>query len=193
MEKFNKGQFEAQFVKALQAIAGAERVTKEELKTLSRNILIAWHETGNCEYANKLLAVLTPVNKKVFVAFGKHFAGFSHDDVLGVFTKKSKKRYEKAHADYVEFMADPHNNIWTWAERHIEVTHKPFDVDGVAKYITKALKQAQGVGLSQVDVLKAVFKGGIEPAAVLTVFEEMGLEFSEVEAEDNAPLPDAPM
>lgn len=177
---FIKGQFEASFEKALAAIAGAERVTKEQLRDVSRTVLEAWHITGNVEYANKLIGVLTPVNRKVAVAFFTHFSGFSYNETLARFSGKSKKRYAEAHKLCMEFLEDPLNNIWTWADRNIEIKQKDFDIEAVTKYITHALKKAQGVGLSQTDVLKAVFKGGVEPDAVLAVFDEMGLEFGEV-------------
>ena len=92
----------------------------------------------------------------------------------------------------MEFLENPNNNIWSWAERHITVEHKAFDSEAITKYITGELKKAQGVGLTQVDVLKAVFKGGIDPATVVAVFEEMGLEFAEVEPVDIQPAEPAP-
>lgn len=199
---FNKHLFELGFAKALAAIAGAEKVTKEELRSLSRDILTAWHETGNVAYANKLLAVLSPMNKKTFIVFAKHFSGFSFDDVAGVFTKKSGKRYEKAHAECVEFLADPHNNMWTWAERHIEVKVKAFDVDAVKKYFTSALQKAQASGISEVEVLKAVLSGGVRVESLVQAFNEM--EYKDVEgdavqipeeyfAKPAAPAADAPV
>lgn len=180
---FDQKKFELAFSEALIRLATSEKVTKEDLKILSRSVLEAWHTTGNVSYVNKLLAVLSPMNKKTCVVFFRHFSGFSFDEVQGMFTGKSKKRYEQAHADCVEFLSDPHNNLWTWAERHIEIEKKDFDISAVKKYIAGALKKAQGVGLSQNDILKAVFAGGVEPQAVITVFEEMGIEFAEVETE----------
>jgi hypothetical protein len=165
--------FEASFADAIVKLATSEKVSKETLKTISREVLIVWHQTGHVQYANKLLAVLSPMNKKACVVFFKHFSGYSFDDVAGVFTKKSKKRYDKAHAECMEALDDPHFNVWTWAERHIEVTHKPFDVDSVTKYFTSTLKKALGAGVSQKDVLKAVFKAGVDPDVLIEAFEAM--------------------
>jgi hypothetical protein len=47
--------------------------------------------------------------------------------------------------------------------------------------MAKAVKQAAGVGLTQVDLLKAVFKAGIDPACIIQVMDELGLEFSEAD------------
>lgn len=176
---FDKNTFERSFNASLEKIASSENVTKKELREISRTILEAWHATGNVIYINRLLKVLTPVNKKAMVQFAKHFGGFSYDDTLCEFTHKSKKRYDNAHKLCMEFLADPHNNVWTWAERHIELTVKPFAIENVEKFIKGALQKGQGVGLSQVDILKAVFKAGIEPECIMQVMDELGFEFEE--------------
>jgi len=190
---FDKNTFERAFNASLEKIANSEKVTKIELRDISRSVLQAWHATGNVIYVNRLLKVLTPINKKTAIVFFKHFGGFSFDDVMGEFTHKSKKRYDKAHAESVKFLENPNNNIWSWAERHIEVSHKPFDIASVEKYMTKAIKNAAGVGLSQVDLLKAVFKAGIDPQCIIEVMDSMGYEFSEETSSNLVQLEDAPL
>lgn len=190
---FNKQNFERNFTEALERLTKAENVSKHELKVVSRTMLEAWHITGNVHYINRLLKVVTPVNKKVLIEFGIHFGGFSYDKVLGEFTHKSKKRYEKAHALALEFLADPHNNLWTWAERHIKVEAKPFAVENVEKFIKSALQKGAGVGLSQVDILKAVFKAGVSPECVIQVMDELGFEFGEAETTQDFTIQPAPM
>lgn len=190
---FNKQNFERNFNDALNRITASEAISKKELMIVSRTILEAWHITGNKIYINRLLKAVTPVNKKVLIEFGTHFGGFSYDKVLGEFTHKSKKRYEKAHALALEFLADPHNNLWTWAERHITVIQKPFAIENVEKFIKSALDKGAGVGLSQVDILKAVFKAGVSPECVIQVMDELGFEFGEAETTQNFSIEPAPM
>ena len=179
---FDKNTFERSFNIAIDKIASSEAVSKRELRDVSRTVLEAWHSTGNVVYANRLLKILSPMNKKTAVVFFKHFSGFHFDDVLGEFDHKSKKRYEQAHKECMTFLENPNNNIWSWADRHIELQQKPFDISSVEKYMSKAVKQAAGVGLTQVDLLKAVFKAGIDPACIIQVMDEMGYEF-DTEAE----------
>lgn len=173
---FNREIFAAAFAASIELLIASEKVTKQELKVLSRQLLEATHETGDIQFVNRLLGVLTPVNRKVCVVFFKHFTGFSYDDKLAMFTKKSKKRYADAFAHYTEFMADPLNNLWTWAERNIEVEQKPFAVDKVTDYIKHALKNAAGAGLSQADVMRAVIKGGITADAIIACMDELGYD-----------------
>lgn len=190
---FNKQAFERNFTEALERITKSENITKHELKVVSRTMLEAWHITGNVHYVNRLLKVVTPVNKKALILFSKHFGGFSYDEVLGEFTHKSKKRYDNAHKLALEFLENPNNNLWTWAERHIEVQQKPFAIENVEKFIKSALNKGAGVGLSQVDILKAVFKAGVSPECVIQVMDELGFEFGEAETAQDFTIQPAPM
>lgn len=176
---FDKNTFERSFNVSVDKIMASEAISKRELRDVSRTVLEAWHATGNVVYANRLLKVLSPMNKKTCIVFFKHFSGFHFDEVMGEFDHKSKKRYETAHLECVKFLEDPTNNVWSWADRNIELQQKPFDISSIEKYMTRAVKQAAGVGLTQVDILKAVFKSGIDPACIIEVMDELGLEFME--------------
>src|SRR6478735_4895380 len=149
MNVFNRAQFEINFAASIDALQQSEGVTKRELRVLSRTVLEAHHSTGDVVFINKLLEVLTPLNKRVCILFFKEFSGFMWDDQLKRFTKKSKKNYDNAHKMYVEFMADPNNNIWSWAERNVKIEQKPFDVKKVTDFIKGAIKKS-----NQKDVLK---------------------------------------
>lgn len=168
--------FVSSFNAALVQLKDAEKITRVVLRDLSRDLLAALHGKdgllyGDIQYVNQVLPVLTPVNKEAFILFMKHFTGFHYDDGLGVFTKKSKKRAEEAQQNAVAFLEDPNQNIWTWATRHIKMEAKPFTADKVTEFIIKATKKLQG---DQVAVLRAVMAGGITPAALATILQEMG-------------------
>lgn len=178
---FDKDKFEPTFNGSLQRIAQSEKTTKEELRTLSRSILEAHHATENVGYINRLIAVLSPVNKKAAIVFFTHFSGFSFDAASGMFTKKSKKRYDNAKVLAQTFLDDPLNNLWTWAERHIEVEQKPFAVEGFEKYMVRAVKNAAAAGIDQVELLKAVFKAGIKPDCIIEVMDQLGYDLKEEE------------
>ena len=167
-KQFDREVFVKAFDKALGKLKRAETITKDVLRELSRDVLQAWHETGDVAYANRVLTVLTPINRKVAVRFFLEFSGFSYDDVTAIFTKKSKKRYDDAFKAYVEFMADPHQNIWTWADRNIEIQQKDFTVDKVSDIVKKAIKK----NISQLDILKAVLSAGVELDTIIALMGE---------------------
>lgn len=169
--QFNKAAFELAFNAALAKLAASEQTTKETLWALSRELLEVTHATGDIQYVNSVLGVLSAVNRKAAVVFFKHFTGFSYDEAMKRFIKKSKKRYEKAHKDSVEFLADPVNNIWSWAERHIEVEQKPFDMGLLNDRVKSILVKAENNGLTHGDVLRAMVKNGVTLADVLSILD----------------------
>lgn len=165
-------------------VAEAERITKPLLSELSREILevvlinsgkeVAEGEavkgTEDSRTINELLDVLTPVNKRACILFFKHFAPFmiatNEAGEFQSFGKKNKKAWEEKVKDVEDFLNDPHNNIWTWSDRNIEMEQKPFDVKKVTKVIESALKKA-----NKGDVIRAIMAGGLELADILAVLE----------------------
>ena len=193
---FEKKLFDVSFKKSLRKVTGAEKIVRGELSILSRSVLEAVHATGDIGYVNQLIAVLSPVNKKVARIYFKYFTGFSFDEVSNLFSKKSKKRYDEAHRASVEFLADPHNNIWTWAERHIEVEPKSFKVEKIAEYFTRALKQGAAAGVDQVTIMRAIIKCGITADTIIACMDDLGFEVNDadgniLQAKPEQPLPDA--
>lgn len=175
---FNKAAFEVAFAASLIKLTNSERVSKEELKELSRSTLNALHNggtiAGDIGYINKLILVLTPMNKKAAILYFKHFSGFSFDDELSIFTKKSKKRYDAAANESMEFLAEPHNNIWTWAERNIEVEQRKFTVESITETTKTMLTKAANNGISKHDVIMAIIAGGLEIETLLGMMDELG-------------------
>lgn len=162
------------FNASLALLKDSESITRRELKGLSRSLLEALHGKdgllyGDIQYINALLLVLTPVNRKVAIKFFEHFAGFHYDEGLAVFTKKSKKRGAEAQEEALLFLQDPNNNIWSWAERNIQVEAKPFTDEKLTTYIEGAIKKMAG---DQVRVLRAVFAAGITPDALIVAMQQ---------------------
>lgn len=179
---FDKKAFEGKFNAAIKVLTKGENEVRAQLNVLSRTVLEAVHATENIGYVNKLIDVLTPINRKAAIVFFKHFAGFHYDDATAQFTKKSKKRYDQAHADAIVFLEDPNNNLFSWASRHIEVEQKPFDPllfkKQARKNFLRTLQQAKDHGLSQQELFIELFKGeegkpGVDVAAILGVLDSM--------------------
>jgi hypothetical protein len=180
--------FVAHFAGCLNNLQGAEQTTKRELLSLSRDLLTAIHGFkdehlgGDIQFINQTLAVLTPVNRKVAVLFFKHFSGFHYDDVLKSFSKKSAKRYADAKKDSEAFLADPNQNIWTWAEREIHVEQKPLDVKKITSYMEGVMKKAAGQNITRGQVLRAVFDAGFTAAEITALMETVVKEAEERKA-----------
>ncbi|KWH03715.1 hypothetical protein WT58_24085 [Burkholderia territorii] len=170
---FDRNAFTASFEATLTTLAGAEKITKDTLRTLSRDLLFITQESQDIGYINRTLEVLTPMNRKTAVLFFKEFSGFLFGEDTNKFYKKDKKRYEDIVAKATEFLADPHNNIWTWAERNVDVQVKPFDLSKVTAFAKQALNKAEKEGMSQVQVLEAFFAGGVTMDAVMALMDKI--------------------
>lgn len=190
---FDKKVFDKEFNARIGKLGKAEASVRAELNVLSRGVLEAVHATEQIGYVNQLLAVLTPVNRKAAVVFFKHFAGFHYDEATRMFTKKSKKRYEQAHKDAMAFLEDPNNNMFSWAERNIEVEQKPFDgqsfLKAQHKAFVRAVQQARDNGIDQKELFTAMFKPeegkpGLDVNALVAVLEAM--DVVEVKVEEPA-------
>lgn len=171
---FDLKRFEELFLASLEMLSGAEGVTKRELRDISRNVLEALHETGQIAYVNQVTAVLSPVNKLAWREFCDEFVGFYFDDDAGVYTKKASKVYLDAKERAMEFLADPHQNIWTWFERERKIVKSVFTLDKVTKFVTNSIKKGDKEGFGKADILMACVGAGFEIADLISTLEKMG-------------------
>jgi len=177
-------------------LAKAEKITKAVLGELSRDMLdyIIMDESYDSDSINRLLAVLTPMNKKTAILFFAHFTPFLVDE-HGVFGGMEKNKERKAKAKgksselVLDFLANEDSTIWTWAEEHVKVEQKPVDWYGkLAKDVRSAMDKDKG-GLSMQEVLRAVMDGGISADDILA---SMGLLYAAEQVEDaNAEMQEA--
>lgn len=158
----------------IERIAEAERITKPVLSDLSRQLLefVVIDDKQDIQPVNRLMEVLTPINRKVAVLFFRHFMAFAWDEGNAKFVGKEKKKWDKKKELVIAFLADPHQNIWTWAERNVEVEKKPYNVVKVGKEVEKAIK----AGVSQADIVRSAFAGGLTIEAVMEVIKAMAEE-----------------
>lgn len=181
VQAFDRKQFETFFARSLGKLIDSEKITRETLRDLSRSVLEAHHMTEDVAFINRLIDVLTPVNKKVAIAYFQHFGGFHFDGEKGAFTKKNKAIYAERRAEAEKFLDDPLNNLWVWADRHIDIAPKVFDAEAIKKWTQGALKKAEKNGLSQIEVFKAIIEGGLTVETIIATMEQMGYEEQIVE------------
>lgn len=187
----NVNEFNARFNADLDAVKGAEKITREKLREMSRYMLEALHDYApDIRPVNDLLDVLTPVNKRVAIEFFSEFTGFTFDKKKAMFTGKNKKVYDAVKKQALDFLEDPMNNIWSWSTRNIEVEKKvnPFDPSFVRKAVEKQLKKAnsQGIEGADVELLLAVLEGGVSVDAMvqaLNALQDRKEQFAEQIAE----------
>lgn len=162
-------------VAKIEKLQKAEKITKKMLAELSRDVLeyINVDESNDIATVNRLLDVLTPMNRKTAVLFFAEFLPFKHDD-RGVFGKKIKG--EKRIAEKLEqakaFLADEENNIWVWAESNIKVEKAPIDyAKKISKDVQKALSDEED-GITAGQVLAAVLEGGVTLGDLVALMDQ---------------------
>lgn len=173
-KQFDIKAFNAGLDATLETLKGAEKITKDVLRILSREMLDAVHVGGDIQPVNRLLDVLTPMNRKACVLFFQEFSGHLYSEKEQKFGKRDKGAYAKKEQAASEFLDDPHNNIWTWADRHIEMEAKEFTMLKVTKMTESLLKKADKAGFKQADVFKAMLAGGLEMDTITAILVEMG-------------------
>lgn len=172
---FDKNQFDKQYQENVAKLAASEKITKELLRSMSRDVLMAHHETGDVAYINGLIAVLTPMNKKMSVLFFKEFSGHTCNEE-GLFGKKDKKRYDDAKKKSFDRLEDPNFNVFSWAERNVEVERKPFTLGKLQQQMGSLVKKAEENKISHADIIRAMFANGIEIGEFLKVVQHMADE-----------------
>ena len=152
---FNRIAFEGSFDKRLATLAGSEKITKAELQTLANETVQWTQDIGQTAYMNRLMAVMSPFNKKLVKVFFLYFTGFHFDEASALFDKKSPKRYPEALKRWDTFKEDPLNNIWTYS-REVKVDHPPLTTGDVSKRISALWSAGHKANISNVDMLKAM-------------------------------------
>ena len=172
---FDKNQFDAAYKANVEKLAASEKITKELLRSMSRDVLEAHHATGDVAYINGIIAVLSPMNRKMCSLFYKEFSGHLCNEE-GIFGKKDKKKYDAAHKASFDALEDPTFNVFSWAERNVEVERKPFTLGKLQQQMGSLVKKAEENKISHADIIRAMFANGIEIGEFLKVVEHMAEE-----------------
>lgn len=183
MTQFNTQAFDKAFPKQIETLKGAEKITRETLRPLSRDVLLAVHATGHIRYMNELIEVLSPLNKRVLIEFFKKYTGYSFDKVQGLFTGKSKKRYDDARIECFKRLEDPNFNAFSWGTQVIERGAAGVSFDAFRKYMASHIIKLKNQGIDDVSILKAVIKGGLSPLAIVELMDSVGYDLTLPEAE----------
>ena len=172
---FDKNQFDQSYKVNVKKLAAAEKVGKELLRSMSREVLEAHHVTCDVAYINGIIAVLSPMNRKMCILFFKEFSGHTCNED-GVFGKKDKKKYEEARKSSFDQLEDPLFNVFSWADRHVEVERKPFTLGKLQQQMGSLVKKAEENKISHADIIRAMFANGIEIGEFLKVVQHMADE-----------------
>jgi hypothetical protein len=164
--------------KKIDAIEAAEKVTKDMLGSVSRDIIEynVLNSSDDVGRVGRLIAVLTPMNKATALIFFDHFLPWKLEGE--VFTNKlqGKKKLDRYWDNAKDFLSDENNTIWTWAADNVTVEKQDYNL---AENVTKAIQMAlagkaeskrtnAADPLSPMEVLQAVVDAGIDTSDMLS-------------------------
>jgi hypothetical protein len=168
-------------------LADAEKITKKQLSYLSRSILEYIVVEGSTDVAtvNRLLAVLTPMNKQAAHLYFENFLPYTFKDgKFGEAIKKQAKADAKI-ADAIEWLEDESNDIWAWADKNIEMKPKDYAGD-----IQAAIKKAlAGNDLNEALTVRQVL-GSVVDVEGIELGDLVGF-FADLDGEAQAELDEA--
>lgn len=177
----------------LDAIANAEKITRAELGALSRELLQYVPDTNDIDIVNRLINVLTPVNRRAAIAYFNHFLPWQveHEADGETFSRFGKmiqgdKKIKRKIDAIAEWLKDESNNIWVWSDSNLDIEVKKKDFYGlVSKQIQKALKgdeKSDTPALTREELLSAIFAGGVTIDDMLYGIEAREKAIAEAEA-----------
>lgn len=160
----------------IEAVFQAERITKQALGELSRDLLEIYRDHGDITLINRLLGVnedqkfiLTPMNWRVAVKYFREFIPHSSnwtdveayvnkhegERVAFKFEGKNANRLKKIGGKLEAWLADENNNIWNFKVA-FEPPKKDFLKDVVSR-VRAAIAEDKG-GFSIADVMGAILE-----------------------------------
>lgn len=164
-------------VEHIATLADSERITKATLSVLSRDVLeyLGVNKSTDINLVNRLIDVCTPMNKKVAAIFFAAFLPWKFDNENASFGEmfKNQNKREKRYTKIAEFLADPANDIWSWAATNIKIEEKPKNYADKIKTLVQRALADEKEGLDSIHVLRAVLAGGITVADCLDVLNEV--------------------
>lgn len=159
----------ASIMSRISEIGNAEKVTKVQLAVLSRELLLYVPDSQDIQVVNKLIEVLTPMNKRVAFLFFANFLPWEverdNDKKPIRFGKKSKgpKTIASKAESVKTFLSEESNSIWTWSSDNVEVKQKDLRT-AVGRAVKQALNGHEKSGtapIAPMDIVMAVLENGI--------------------------------
>lgn len=145
----------------IKALVKSEGTTKQALAEVSRSMLSYVMDTNDIGMVNRLVDVLTPMNKSTAFQFFGAFLPWKQDGVAFGKKLEGKEAIAKRVEAIAKFLADSENNIWTWAAINVEVTAKPKNfANKISSLVERSLNDDKEA-ISVNDVIKAVIAGGV--------------------------------
>lgn len=184
-----------QLVVSIAKLKAAEKITKQVMSELSRDILAYVMEERDVRPVNLLLSkadgqwALSPVNWRFACKYFHHFLPFTsnYDEVKDCinnggertalfFKKLSPKKLVGKAEEIAIWLADENNDIWKWSN---SVAIDPPATNWLNRITDTVTKASDKGGLSAIDIMAAVMAAGIDADVLIKAISEAMLDEEE--------------
>lgn len=153
----------------IDTIKDAEKITKATLATLSRDMLMYIPDSHDIAALNRLIEVLTPMNRSLAILYFAHFLEWEKEkDSNGNFVRfgammKGDKKIKRKADVRAEWLKIDANDIWVWGKDNVEIKQKDF-IGMLSNAIKRVMKDDEKSGtaaLTERQVIDVFFNSGI--------------------------------
>lgn len=165
-------------------IGNGELSFKQEMGIVSRDLLIYIRENGDIDAVNRLMSVLTPINKDKAKQYFNHFLPYTWEMKASRFGSKSKNQDVVSKKEKLadEFLADKNANIWTWvAEQGGAPVAKPKEYEKKIEALVKKAIEDKEEHIPVSVVIRAIIKAGASMSEIMEALMPVVEEHKEVE------------
>lgn len=152
-------------------IGNGELSFKQEMGIVSRDILVYIRENGDIDAVNRLMAVLTPVNKEKAKQYFNHFLPYTWEMKASRFGSKSKNKDVVSKKEKLadEFLADKAANIWAWfeAQKQGEPVKQPKEYEKKIEALVKKAIEDKEEHIPVSSIIRAVIKAGASMSEIM--------------------------
>ena len=176
-------------------IGNGELSFKQEMGTVSRDILVYIRENGDIDAVNRLMAVLSPINKEKTKQYFNHFLPYTWEMKASRFGSKSKNKDVVTKKEKLadEFLADKAANIWTWIadQNSAEPVAKPKEYEKKIEALVKKAIEDKEEHIPVSTIIRAVIKAGASLSEIMAALMPSadGEEPSNTEANNDVAVP----
>lgn len=149
-------------------LAKSEKITRKVLAEVANELLLYVPGSNDIDAVNRLVAVLTPVNKQAAILFFKSMLQWSFVD--GVFTtiQKGERTVSAKNERRLAFIKSE-ETFWSWVDDNTTIEAKPKDFQNdIVNLIKRATKDGD-YQISHAQVIQSVLASGITIQEVLTM------------------------
>lgn len=152
---------ETVFNEKIATLRNAEGTVKTVLNELALDAIVYAHETGDIQRFNRLMLVVTSMNRKALIAFGQAFTGHAFNQESMSFGKKLPKDAHEGKVEAFAAFIAAGESFWSYT-KELKVEASAFNMEKLIKAVGNTAKKLDKTeGMSRADMVHAMLASEI--------------------------------